>query len=106
MTSHSELTVTVPVAGNNQTVIDILHDQYGCLDSGEARAALEAYYTVENVWNNDDITTAFEVSHFEPPYIHVIRKVDGKRGTLLFLDEPRFYFSFNAESNTDEPRTA
>jgi hypothetical protein len=96
-----ELTVTVPITGTSQTIVDILNDQYGHLESGEARAALEAYYTVNNVWNTEEVATEFEISHFEPPYIYVIRKSDGIHGTLMFLDAPRFYFSFNAESNAN-----
>jgi hypothetical protein len=96
-----DLTVTVEIEGDLQTVVNILNDQYGHLDSGEARTALEAYYT-DGVWNNEELAEHFEVSHFdEPPYVHVIRKTDGLRGTLMFLPVPRFYFSFNAESNTN-----
>ena len=98
---HSDdLTVTVEIESDSQTIVNILNDQYGHLDSGEARAALEADYTA--VWNDEELVEHFEVSHFdEPPYVHVIRKADGVRGTLIFLPVPRFYFSFNAESNTD-----
>lgn len=95
-----DLTVTIPVAGDNQTVVEILQAQYGHLDAGEARAALEDYYT-EGVWNDQEIGSVFAVSHFDPPYVHVIRVGDGQRGTLMFLDSPRFYFSFNAESDAN-----
>jgi hypothetical protein len=95
-----DLTVTIPVAGDNQTLVDILQSQYGHLDSGEARAALEAHYP-DSVWNDQEIGGVFAVSHFDPPYIHVIRHADRRRGTLMFLDAPRFYFSFNAESDAN-----
>ena len=94
-----DLTVTVEIESDPQTVVNILNEQYGHLDSGEARALLESYYT-DGVWNNEELGEHFEVSHFdEPPYVHVIRKADGVRGTLMFLPVPRFYFPFNAESN-------
>lgn len=96
-----DLTVTIEIAGGPHTLVDILNDQYEHLDAGEARAALEAYYT-GGVWNNEELAEQFEVSHFgEPPYVHVIRKADGHRGTLMFLPSPRLYFSFNAESSTN-----
>jgi hypothetical protein len=95
------LTVTVEISGGSSTIADILTDQYGHLETGEARTALESYYT-DGVWNDEELAEHFEVSHFdEPPYVHVIRKSDGCRGTLMFLSSPRFYFSFNAESGTN-----
>jgi len=96
-----DLTVTIEIESDSQTVVNILDDQYGHLDSGEARTALMTHYT-DGVWNNEELVEHFEISHFdEPPYVHVIRKADGVRGTLMFLSVPRFYFSFNPESNTD-----
>lgn len=103
--SSSDLTVTAPIAGDSQVVIDVLQSQYGQLDAGEARTALETYY-VGGVWNDAEFAEHFEASHFTPPYVHAIRKADGARGTLMFVDAPRFYFSFNAESNTDGSQSA
>jgi hypothetical protein len=93
------LTVTIPINGDNQTIVDILQSQYGHLEAGEARGILESHFA-GGVWNDAEVVTTFAVSHFDPPYVHVIRAQDGVRGTLLFLDSPRFYFSF-AEGDTD-----
>lgn len=99
--SSDDLTVTVEIEGDVQTVVNILNEQYGHLDANEARAVLETYYT-DGVWSDEDLAKDFAVSHFgAPPYIHVIRRADRLRGTLMFLPVPRFYFSFNAESNND-----
>lgn len=46
------------------------------------------------VWTSAELLDHFEVSHFDPPYVHVIRKSDGLRGTVAYTEEPRFYFSF------------
>jgi hypothetical protein len=94
----NELTVDIALTGDDQTVIDILHAQYGHLEAGEARAMLETQFPGD-VWTDEELVANFSVSHFEPLYLHVIRSSDGVRGTLMFLDSPRFYFSFNAESD-------
>lgn len=96
--------ISIPFSGSNQTIIDILNDQYGRFEAGEVRAMLEARYP-ENVWNDEEFSNNFAVSYFEPPYVHVIRKKDAARGTVMFIDSPRFYFSFNAESENDGRRT-
>jgi len=90
---------TIPVDGDNADVAAVLRAQYGHLENGEVRAMLEV--SGRQVWTNDELLEVFEVSHFEPPYVHVIRKEDGKRGTVMFVDTPRFYFSFAAEESNE-----
>ena len=75
------------------TLAHILHNRFAHLDAGEVRAMLETTYPAA-VWVSEELLTVFEVSHFEPPYVHVIRKTDGLRGTVVFIDAPRFYFAF------------
>lgn len=100
MTKNEQPAITtIPVNANNADVAAVLRAQYGHLESGEVRAAFE--YAGTPVWTNDELLDVFEVSHFEPPYVHVIRKEDGKRGTVMFVDSPRFYFSFAAEETND-----
>lgn len=83
----------------NTNVANVLHAQYGHLESGEVRALLEQLHNP--VWNNEELLNVFEVSHFEPPYVHVIKKDDGQRGTVMFVDTPRFYFSFSADNSNE-----
>lgn len=87
-------TTDVPVDLTNDIVALIFKHQFAHLDSGELRAALEDYYGEGRVWNSEELLQHFEVSHFEPPYVHVISKTDGIRGTVAFNDEPRLYFAF------------
>ena len=89
-------TIDVEIPGGLQAIVDILHDQYGALDGGEVRAKLEALEP--NVWTSDEFVRQFDVSNVHPPYVDVIRKEDGATGTVMFVDSPRFYFSFNAGS--------
>jgi hypothetical protein len=89
----------IPVCATNKSVADILKAQYGHLESGEVRALLEQSHSP--VWSNDELLDTFEVSHFEPPYVHVIRKTDGQRGTVMFIDSPRFYFAFSDVTAND-----
>lgn len=100
MTKNEQLAITtIPVDANNADVAAVLQAQYGHLENGEIRAMLEV--SGRQVWTNDELLETFEVSHFEPPYVHVIRKEDGQRGTIMFIDTPRFYFSFAAEENNE-----
>jgi hypothetical protein len=101
MTRNENAVITsITVTSSNDDVIALLKAQYSHLEGGEARALLEHMHN--SVWTNDQLMETFEVSHFEPPYVHVIRKEDKARGTIMFVDSPRFYFSFSAESEDDE----
>jgi hypothetical protein len=101
MTRNENAVITsITVTSSNDDVISLLKAQYGHLDGGEARALLE--HAHNNVWTNDQLMETFEVSHFEPPYVHVIRKEDGQRGTVMFTDSPRLYFSFAEEEDDNE----
>lgn len=88
-------TTEVSIAGNNQTVVDLLTRQYGRLEAGEARAALETSYGP--VWNTDEFVALFAVELIDPPYAHVVKRDTSERGTVMFLNSPRFYFLFNPE---------
>lgn len=93
----------IQVNASQQDVIRLLAAQFSHMDQGEARAALERLH--KPVLSNDELLEQFELSHFDPPFIHVIRKSDGQRGTFSFIDSPRLYFDFQPEENHD-PRTA
>jgi hypothetical protein len=92
-TKDNSLAQNVNINTTRQTLINVLHDQFAKLDGGELRTVLETRYGAQ-VWNNEELLRDFEVSHFDPPYVHVIRKTDGVKGTVAFNDNPRFYFSF------------
>ena len=88
-------TTDVPLDVTRETLVHVFKDQFAHLDVGELRALLETTYNGQ-VWNSEELLQYFEVSHFEPPYVHVIHKTNGFRGTVLFNDEPRLYFWFKA----------
>lgn len=88
-------TTDVPLDLTRDTLVHMLKDQFAHLDSGELRARLEQTYG-DQVWSSEELLQHFEVSHFEPPYVHVISKETGQRGTVAFNDDPRFYFAFTA----------
>jgi len=58
------------------------------------RDVLEQRYGVDNVWNTDELTSAFYIHSFLAPYCVVVRKSDGSKGTVRFQHSPRFYFDF------------
>ena len=56
------------------------------------RAALEARYG--RVWDTSELSEDFEALGFMAPLVVVRRRSDGKKGSLEFQHEPRFYFNF------------
>lgn len=103
MTQQQSSIRAIEFAASSAALIDALEKQYAHMDQGEARAALENLH--QPVWSNDELLDVFEVSHFEPPFVHVIRKTDGTRGTVVFVDSPRLYFSFQAEEKKENERS-
>lgn len=86
-------TTDIALDDARETLVHMFKDQFAHLESGELRTLLEKTYGTQ-VWNSEELLQHFEVSHFEPPYVHVIHKQNGFRGTVLFSDEPRLYFWF------------
>lgn len=97
-------TITISVPGTVQTVIDVLQSQYGNLESGEARSRLEAFHS--DVWNKEEFEQMFDVLNIDGPFVYVMRKCDAACGTVMFIDSPRFYFSFQAGMVSDGQQPA
>jgi len=57
-----------------------------------SRTALEAKYG--RVWETSELAADFDVLGFLAPYVAVRRKSDGRKGSLEFQHNPRFYFNF------------
>jgi hypothetical protein len=45
-------------------------------------------------WTTDEMQRDFTVTGFAAPFVVVVRKSDGVKGTLEFTHSPRVYFSF------------
>jgi len=61
------------------------------------REELEKKYG--DVWDTKELVREFEVISFLAPYVTVINRISGKRGTMTFQDSPRFYFNFIQGTN-------
>ena len=61
-------------------------------DEKTERERLEAIHG--QVWNTEEVTQDFRVVSFFAPFVFVIRRSDGKHGSLTFQDMPRFYYNF------------
>ena len=46
------------------------------------------------IWNTAQLAKEFEILGFMAPYVIVRRKCDGRKGSLEFQHQPRFYFNF------------
>jgi len=49
------------------------------------------------VWNTEELSEDYEVIGFMAPFVVVRRKGDGKKGSLEFQHQPRFYFGFSLD---------
>jgi hypothetical protein len=87
------LAAQFPVELGHLMLRNVIKEQLDRRGPDEIRAVLQEQYS-EQVWTSEELLETFEVSHFEPPYVHVIRKADGVHGTVAFNDEPRLYFAF------------
>jgi hypothetical protein len=56
------------------------------------REALEERHGA--VYDTDEIREHFEVLAFAAPFMIVVRRSDGVRGSLMFQHRPRFYWGF------------
>ena len=61
------------------------------LANGQPAADLEQ---AEQRWTTQELGRDFEVIGFMAPFVVVRRKSDGKKGSLEFTHNPRFYFNF------------
>lgn len=68
------------------------HDALAEMSEEDARKWMEERYG--EVWTTKEATTAFDFDSFMAPYAVVTRKSDKKKGTLMFVHSPRFYFNF------------
>lgn len=78
----------------DKLLVSALRNYYAGKEPAEVREDLEAKYG--KVWNDEELLVDFGVQFFDGPRVHVIRRTDGKRGTVGFVDVPRFYFTFIA----------
>lgn len=83
--------------GFSKTLVEVLAKQYSRVEREEIIKALRCHYG-DDVWTDDELCDEFGISHFDPPYVHVIRRVDGIRGSVAYLNTPRIYFWFVADS--------
>ena len=60
-----------------------------------SREYLEAKHG--QVWDTSELQDEFEVIGFIAPFVGVIRRADGVRGSVMFQANPRFYFSFQPD---------
>lgn len=49
-------------------------------------------------WNTEELQRDFRVTGFAAPFVVVVRKADGVKGTLEFTHSPRVYFDFRADA--------
>ena len=49
-------------------------------------------------WDTTQLQADFSVIGFSAPFVVVVRKADGVKGSLQFNHNPRIYYGFKADS--------
>lgn len=84
---------------DDQLLVASLRDYYEKKDPADVRKDLSQKYG--NVWDDKELLADFGVQFFDGPRVHVINRADGVRGTVGFIDKPRFYFAFIPDPQND-----
>lgn len=63
--------------------------------AADERAPLTERYG--RVWDTKQLGTEYEVIGFLAPYVVVVRRTDGRKGSLQFQHQPRYYFNWQEE---------
>jgi len=79
----------------DQMLVATLRDYYSTREPEDVLHDLREKYG--ETWTDAELLRDFGVQFFDGPRVHVIRRKDGARGTVAFIDTPRFYFSFIPE---------
>ena len=53
--------------------------------------------TAERRWTTQELAADFNVVGFAAPFVVVVRKSDGVKGSMEFTHSPRYYFNFQPE---------
>lgn len=85
-------------ANEDQLLVLKLREYYEGVDESTARQDLTEKYGT--VWNDEELLSEFAASIFDGLLLRVIRKTDGIRGTVAYIDKPRLYFAFEPEPLT------
>lgn len=72
-------------------VVRILREQFHDKTAGEIQQILQ--HNAIQTWLAPEFSKQFDVTAVLPPYVRVTDKETGKQGTIMFVDEPRVYFS-------------
>ena len=59
--------------------------------TGQPEADLNA---ADRRWTTQELAADFNVVGFAAPFVVVVRKSDGVKGSMEFTHSPRFYFNF------------
>lgn len=49
-------------------------------------------------WDTNELRQDFEVVAFQAPFVVVVRKSDGQRGSLQFDHRPRLYYGWQSDN--------
>jgi hypothetical protein len=81
---------------SDQLLVAKLREYYATATEDDARKDLKKKYG--QVWSDEELLAEFAAEIFDGPILRVIRKSDGRRGAVAYIDKPRLYFAFVADN--------
>lgn len=66
-----------------------------CRTPEEMRVELANLKMSTETWGPDELRERFEVLYFEEPFVVVVDRISGEKGSLMFQHKPRIYFGFD-----------
>jgi hypothetical protein len=65
--------------------------------NGDPKTREELEYEGEMVWDADEVEHEFDLVGFKTPFAMAQHRGTGETGTLIFQDNPRYYFGWNPD---------
>ncbi len=61
------------------------------------REQIKEWLSTHTVWDTEEMRREFDILGFKAPFAIVLDKKSGQRGSVLFQNDPRYYFSFDPD---------
>lgn len=75
-------------------IVDSIRKEMTSIINSNPKTREEIAKKYGEVYDCEDIHTAYEIIAFAAPFVYVHNIATGMKGTLMFQHHPRFYFSF------------
>jgi hypothetical protein len=87
----------VVIASDDEEFLDLRRKELVAQVNSYPKGRRELEDLGMDIWDTKQMGQDFEVLGFRAPFVIVERRCDGARGSLMFQNDPRFYFEFERD---------